>query len=45
LHKHHTDPQIAELIHHVNHAVFFNLTTDSATFPLDSVKDKTLSRR
>jgi AhpD family alkylhydroperoxidase len=39
------DPQIAELIHHVNHAVFFNLTTEAANLPLDGPSSDAVSAR
>jgi AhpD family alkylhydroperoxidase len=44
LRKFYTDPQIAELIHHVNQAVFFNLTTEAAGLPLDPATDRIASR-
>ena len=35
LRKHFSDSEIAELIYHVNHDVFFNRVTEAANLPLD----------
>jgi alkylhydroperoxidase family enzyme len=40
-----SDTQIAELIHHVNHDVFFNRVTGAARLPLDGIRTGSLSRR
>jgi alkylhydroperoxidase family enzyme len=37
LRKYYSDAEIAELIHHVNHDVFFNRLTEAAHLPLDGV--------
>jgi AhpD family alkylhydroperoxidase len=45
LKKSYSDTQIAELIHHVNHDVFFNRVTEAARLPLDGNPGRSLSRR
>jgi alkylhydroperoxidase family enzyme len=45
LRPYYTDPEIAELIHHVNHAVFFNLTTEAAFLPLAPAPHRAVSQR
>ena len=45
LKKYYSDTEIAELIHHVNQAVFFNLVTEAAGLPLDGGSSKVVSQR
>ncbi len=45
LKKHHSDAEIAELIHHVNQSVFFNLVTEAAHLPSEGRNDRTVSNR
>jgi AhpD family alkylhydroperoxidase len=45
LKKYYSDSEIAELIHHVNQAVFFNLVTEAASLPLDGGSSKVVSQR
>ncbi len=45
LKKYYKDGQIAELIHHVNHDVFFNRVTEAAQLPLEDGVNRAVSRR
>jgi alkylhydroperoxidase family enzyme len=45
LKRYYSDSEIAELIYHVNHDVFFNLLTEAANLPLDGGPSGTVSRR
>ncbi len=45
LKKYYSEPEIAELIHHVNQAVFFNLVTEAAGLPQDGRSRKVVSQR
>jgi alkylhydroperoxidase family enzyme len=45
LKKYYSDSEIAELIYHVNHDVFFNRVTEAANLPLESRSNGTISRR
>lgn len=45
LRKHFSEAEIAELIYHVNHDVFFNRVTEAAALPLDGPAQGAVSRR
>jgi alkylhydroperoxidase family enzyme len=45
LKKYYSDSEIAELIYHVNHDVFFNRLTEAAQLPLEGDPGVSLSRR
>jgi alkylhydroperoxidase family enzyme len=45
LKKHYSDAEIAEIVYHVNHDVFFNLVTEAANLPLDSGPAEGVSHR
>ena len=45
LKRYYSDSEIAELIYHVNHDVFFNRVTEAANLPLDGGPSGTVSRR
>jgi uncharacterized peroxidase-related enzyme len=40
LREHFSDPSIAEIIHHTNHAVFLNLVTEAAGLPIEEGRSK-----
>jgi AhpD family alkylhydroperoxidase len=45
LKRYYSDSEIAELIYQVNHAVFFNLMTETSNLPLERPPSRAVSRR
>ncbi len=45
LRKFYSESEIAELIYHVNHDVFFNRVTEAAQLPLEGSANGTVSQR